>query len=257
MRRLIWAVPDLSHDAFLGGRLRLWQPVAGYRAGVDAVMLAAAVSAQTGDSVLELGCGVGTASLCLASRVPGLAVTGIEVQPDYAALATRNAAENRLPLRVLNTDLRELPADIRNAQFTHVMMNPPYFDRDTGTAAKDNGRDTALGGATPLADWLNTGIKRLAPKGHLTLIMRMERLPEVMVAIGTRLGSLVLQPIAGRLMRPPELFLLRGTLAGRAPFHMASPLTMHKGATHSVDSESYTDTLHAVLRNGEKLIIAP
>lgn len=60
-----------SHDQFLGGRLMVAQPKTGYRAGVDPVLLAASVPAVRGESVLELGCGVGVASLCLAARVPG------------------------------------------------------------------------------------------------------------------------------------------------------------------------------------------
>ncbi|MEY2961347.1 MAG: hypothetical protein RLZ60_1177, partial [Pseudomonadota bacterium] len=56
---------DLSCDNFLNGKVRVWQPINGYRAGVDPVLLAAAVPAKSGQTVLELGCGVGTASLCL------------------------------------------------------------------------------------------------------------------------------------------------------------------------------------------------
>jgi SAM-dependent methyltransferase len=97
-------------DGFLGGRLLIHQPVAGYRAGTDAVLLAAAVPARAGDRVLELGCGVGTAALCLMARVPGLSVTGVERQPDYADLARRNASENGLPLQVVTADLARLPA---------------------------------------------------------------------------------------------------------------------------------------------------
>ena len=57
-------------DAFLGGRLVLRQPARGYRAGADAVMLAAACSARAGERVLELGCGAGAALFCLGARVP-------------------------------------------------------------------------------------------------------------------------------------------------------------------------------------------
>ena len=81
------ADPELTHDGFLGGRLHLWQPRRGYRAGVDPVLLAASVPAQAGQSVLDLGCGAGAAMLCLGVRVPGLDLNGLEVQPDYAALA--------------------------------------------------------------------------------------------------------------------------------------------------------------------------
>ena len=88
---------ELSCNEFLGGRVRLWQPLSGYRAGVDPVLLAASVPATAGQTVLELGCGAGAAILCLAARVPGLHLTGVELQPAYADLARRNAAENDHP----------------------------------------------------------------------------------------------------------------------------------------------------------------
>ncbi|MEL6934975.1 MAG: methyltransferase, partial [Pseudomonadota bacterium] len=77
-------------DAFLGGKLNIWQPVAGYRAGIDPVMLAASVQAETGQELLDLGCGVGVAALCAARRVDGLRITGLELQTPYADLARRN-----------------------------------------------------------------------------------------------------------------------------------------------------------------------
>ena len=75
---------ETREDAFLGGRLTIRQPVRGYRAGADPVFLAAAVAAKPGERVLELGCGVGTALLCLGARVAGLDLTGVERQGDLA-----------------------------------------------------------------------------------------------------------------------------------------------------------------------------
>ena len=254
MARLNWGVtePD-TLDAFLGGRLQIRQPRRGYRAGVDPVLLAASITARPGQSVLELGCGVGTAILCLGRRLPGLAMTGVELQPDYAELARHNAKANDLPLDVITADLLALPAELRQRRFDHVMMNPPYFDRDAGTSAADPGRDTALGGATPLADWLDIGARRLAPKGYLTLIQRMERLPEALTALQGRLGSIVIRPVAGRPERAPGLFILRARQEGRAPFRLLPTLVMHIGATHDGDKDSYTPQVAAILRNGADL----
>ncbi|WP_333714500.1 tRNA1(Val) (adenine(37)-N6)-methyltransferase [Yoonia sp.] len=246
---------ELTQDAFLGGRLHVWQPRKGYRAGVDPVLLAAAVPARAGDTVLELGCGVGTAALCLAARVTGVAVTGVEVQPQYADLARRNARENKADVAVVAADLAALPDDLRQRQFSFVIMNPPYFDRRNGTEAADAGRDIALGGCTPLATWLDVGIRRIAAKGHLVLIQRIERLPEVLDGIRGRLGSVVVCPIAGRTGKPPDLFLLMARQDGRAPFRMTAPLVLHEGATHDGDRESYTQVIRDVLRKGADLTV--
>ncbi|WP_296422818.1 methyltransferase [Yoonia sp.] len=248
---------ELTTDAFLGGKLQILQPRRGYRAGVDPVLLAASIAAKPGQSVLELGCGVGVASLCLAARLPGLTLTGVELQVDYAALARRNAMANDAPLTVITADLRALPAKLRQKRFDHVIMNPPYFDRAMGTAATDQGRDMALGGDTPLASWLDIGARRLGPKGYLSMIQRIERLPEVLAALDGRLGSLIVRPIAGREGRPPELFLLRARQEGRAAFQMAPALVMHQGAVHLGDAESYTAAVGNVLRNGAALDILP
>ncbi len=244
---------DLTCDAFLGGLVTVEQPRKGYRAGVDPVLLAASVDAKPGQTVLELGCGVGVASLCLAARVPDVQVTGVEMQEAYAALGRTNAARNAAPLQVITADLRALPDVIRQKRFDHVMMNPPYFDRRAGSASDDGGRDTALAGDTPLADWLDIGARRVGPRGYLTIIQRMERLPEVLGALHGRLGAMVLLPIAGRAGKAPELFLLRARQEGRAPFRMAPPLIMHEGAAHRRDAESYTSQVRDILRNAASL----
>lgn len=257
MQRLIWAVTDdLTHDAFLGGKLHLWQPKSGYRAGVDPVLLAASIPASAGDTVLELGCGVGAASLCLAARVPTLKVIGVELQQSYATLAVRNFEQSGQDMTVVQADLRALPREIRQIQADHVLMNPPYFDRSFGSAARDAGRDTALAGETPLADWLHVGISRLRPKGFLSVIQRIERLPEVLSGLDERVGSVVVQPIAPREHATPHLFILRAKHSGRSPFCLKSPIFMHQGNAHDGDRDSYTPAINAVLRDGAALSFA-
>ena len=240
----------LTRDAFLGGKLYLWQPRSGYRAGVDPVLLAASVRARAGESVLDLGCGVGAAALCLGARVPGLVLTGVELQPEYAALAERNGAGT---LEVITADLAHLPLDIRQRQFDHVLANPPYFDRTAGFAARDSGREAAMGEATPLRDWVKIAARRLAPKGYAHFIHRAERLPELLAAMPAYLGSIEVLPIAPRTGRAAELVIVSARKSGRAAFCLYAPLIMHQGAHHEHDADSYVPAVKAVLRDGAPL----
>jgi len=248
---------DLTYDDFLGGRLRIWQPRVGYRAGVDPVILAASTPVKSGDTVLELGCGVGVASLCIAARIQNVELTGVEMQPAYAALARRNGSDNSADFNVITADLRALPTELRQQRFNHVIMNPPYFDRSMGTSAQDEGRDIAFGGDTPLNDWITTGAKRVGPRGYLTLIQHMTRLPEVLDALSGKLGAIIVRPVMGRTGRAAEHFLLQARQEGRAAFRMAPPLIMHAGDAHQGDQVGYTQQVSDALRNGAELPIWP
>lgn len=242
-----------NRDGFLGGRLSILQPARGYRAGVDPVLLAAAVTARPGQSVLELGCGVGVASLCLQARVGGLNLTGLELQPDYAGLAERNARENGLSLRVVTGDLSRMPAELRSVNFDHVIANPPYYRPGHRTTSGESGRETALAGPTPLADWIDAGVRRLSPRGVLTVIQRADRLLDLLSACDGRLGDVQLQPLAPRTGRAAELVLLRAVKGARGPFRLHAPLVLHEGERHEGDGENYHKAIRAVLRNGEIL----
>ena len=251
------AFPDsaLTTDGFLSGRLRLRQPRTGYRAATDPVLMAAAVPARRGESILELGCGAGVASLCLAARVPGVALTGLELQPDYAELARWNAMDNGVALRIVVGDLADLPAELRAESFDHVMANPPYYPARGGTAAADPGRETALREATPLAAWIDTAIRRLKPGGWLTVIQLAERLPDLLAGLDARMGSVRVLPLAARAGRPAGRIILHARKGGRAPFRLCAPLVLHAGPEHLADGEDYTPLVRAVLRDGAALDI--
>ena len=247
----------LTEDAFLGGRLRLLQPAQGYRAGVDPVLLAASVPAMLGQRVLELGCGVGAALLCLGRRVPGLSLTGVEIQPLYADCARRNALGNGIEAQVVQADLSHLPAEIRQMRYHHVLANPPYFLRENGTPASNISRETALGEQTSLAVWVQTAAKRLEPGGHGTFIQRADRLEQLLTLMGQQLGSLQVLPFAPRVARDSHLVLVRGRKGGRARLRLHAPVIMHCGVAHVRDADDYSNEISAVLREAQALNFPP
>lgn len=239
----------LTHDAFLGGRLKLWQPARGFRAGLDAVMLAASIPARPGQGVLDLGCGVGAASLCLHARVPGLDLVGVELQPAYAALAARNGAEAGARFSVHEAAVEALPRALRAQRFDHVMLNPPFYRQGRGSPARDAGRETALRDGGDLGFWIAAAARRLAPRGTLTAIIGAERLPEVLGALPRALGGVAVKPLQPAAGREASRVLLRAISASRAGFRLLAPLVLHEGTGDG----AFTPEAEAVLRAGAPL----
>lgn len=240
-----------TDNGFLGGRLRLLQPRDGYRAGADPVLLAASVRASAGESVLELGCGVGTALFCLGARVPGLSLTGVERQPDLARLAVRNAERNGIAARIVGADLAALPPELKATAFDHVMFNPPFFTG--GTAADDAGRAAGRHVETPLAVWVETALRRLRPGGGLYLIARVAQVPELISLADGPAGAIELVPLAPRRGREARLAILMARKGRRGPFRLHPPLVLHDGDRHLGDGDDHSAAATAILRDGASL----
>lgn len=226
---------------FLDGRVVVEQPDDGFRSGTDAVMLAAAVPARSGQSALELGAGNGAASLCLAHRVAGLDLTGVEVDAQAATFAARNAGTKA---RMVQADIFDLPPDLRR-DFDHVFTNPPFHDG--GQQSPDPARARALNDAGSLEQWLRLGLQRTVSGGFFTTIIRADRAPEALNALGHRgINLLPLWPRAGQAAKRVILLARKGS---KAPFHLLAGLVLHEA------DGRYTGAAEAVLRDGCALAI--
>lgn len=244
----------LTQDAFLNGRVMASQPRDGYRAATDPVFLAASVPVRAGQNVLELGCGAGVASLCLAARIGGLTLAGVEVQRPYADLARRNAAANSVDMTVFDADLTALPAPLRDLRFDHVIANPPYYGAH-GPASRDAGRDRALREETPLDAWVDVALRRVRDGGYVTFIHLSARLPDLLAGFRAR-ASVTVLPLAARANRPARRVIVQARKGGRAPFVLLPPLVVHQGDTHPGDCDHFTCAARAILRDAAALDMA-
>ena len=239
---------DWTENRLLGSRVRVRQPRTGNRAAIDPVLLAAAVAAEPGERVLDVGCGVGTVALCLAQRVDGVCVTGIDQDPALIHLACANAAANALGARLTfrAADLLDPNAELRAPGFDHVIANPPHLPADTGQPARDPGRRTAaVEGKAQLADWAAFCIRAVRPGGTVTWLHRADRLPEIVIALSQGLGGLAVYPLwpGGRTNRPAKRILIAGRRGARAPFRLLPGMVLHRPDGH------FTAEAEAVLRH--------
>ncbi len=180
---------DLS---YLAGDWRLFQKRAGHRWSMDDLMTAWVavrdLDAAAPLRALDLGCGLGSVLLLVAWRLPCAEVTGIEAQPERAAMARRSIAYDGVAerCRVVDGDLRELPAELHD--FDLVTGTPPYFPRGTGVESPAPGvapcRFEVRGG---VEDYLAVAAARAAPGGRIVMCssaLEQDRVTEAVVELG-------------------------------------------------------------------------
>ncbi len=238
---------EVSLDALLGGRVRLLQPKDGLRAAIDPVFLAASVPALSGQSVLEVGCGSGAAALCLAARVPGVAVTGLDLQVDLIQLAGDSADLNRMAERVafVAGDLLAPPPSVQERQFDHVMANPPFAKSGTGRVSPDRGKALAsVEGPADLAAWVAFCIARVTAGGSVTFIHRADRAGEVASLFAAGGLATVVFPLG------PKRVLVQGNKKDAGSVTYMPGLELHQA------DGTFSPAADAVLRDGRALVLA-
>src|SRR5205085_1182682 len=223
--------PQITEDLILGGRVRLRQPASGARAAIDPVFLAASVAAGPADQVLDVGCGPGTAMLCLAARVPQCRISGLEMQRELVRLAGDNIDLNGMTgrLSVMIGDLRQPPPRLSPGSFDHVMANPPFLPRGQGTEAPSPAKAAAHHeGEANLGDWVRFALSMCKAKGSITFIHRADRIDVLLGQIAGRAGEVVVFPLWAGAGRPASRILVRARKQIAAPARLAPGLVLHE-----------------------------
>jgi tRNA1(Val) A37 N6-methylase TrmN6 len=237
---------ELTDDAVLGGRLRLIQTRGGHRVGHDAILLAAATPARSGDRVVDFGAGIGAAGLAVAVRVGEVNVALVEIDSALAAIAADNAMRNGLAARVraIALDVTAPPdvfdaAGLPAASADHVLMNPPFNELSRQHVSPDPDRRTAhVAGPEALFEWVAAAARLLHSAGTLTTIWRADGLARVLAALEPHFGGAAVLPVHGRAGEPAIRVLVRAKKASRAPLALLPALVLNdRAARPTVEAE--------------------
>jgi len=243
-------MPNSDLPFFLDGALQIAQG-AGYRAGMDAALLAAAMQVPLSKHALELGCGVGTALLCAAWRNPNAVFTGVEKQTELAELAANNAARNQMNERVdiHPISISNLAAHFKPDHFDQVFFNPPFQDHKTQGNLPKPGKDTAfIADDADLAFWVRQAVIFVKARGYITVIHRADRLAQLVALLHGSCADIRVQPIAPRVGNPAHRVLVRARKGVRSPSKLLPPLILHQA------DQQYTRQADAIFRGKQALV---
>jgi tRNA1(Val) A37 N6-methylase TrmN6 len=234
--------PQIVENGLLNGRVRLRQPARGYRAGMDAALLAAAVDASPGQTVIEAGCGAGAVLMQIAARRPGVVLTGIERDPAMAALAMENAALNGMEATatIRQGDVAAGFRALGRAPADWVVSNPPFFDDAKALRAPSEGKRGAWMADDGLRAWTGFLLKAVREGGRIVMIHRADRLADLLALLGDKAGSFAVRPVHPFADEPAKRVLVHAVKTGRAPLRLLPPLVLHdrEGGKHSAQAEA-------------------
>lgn len=242
---------DIIH--VLNKRVQLRQIPEGFRTSMDSVMLAAACPVKSGQSVLDLGCGVGSVGLCILERVPDVNLTGIDIQQDHVEESWKNAALNGM-----ESQAEFECADIRTLEmesFDHVVCNPPYFEAGAHIPSPSDSRAKAIGHLEQdldLRDWVDCAFRHIKGQGSLTVIHTAGALDDILHSLygstgGKRFGAIEVFPLWPREGAAAKRVIVR------AWKHKKTPATILPGLTLHTPEGQYTQAADTVLRDAQVL----
>ena len=232
--------PEIVENALLGGRVRLRQPARGYRAGMDAALLAAAVGARAGERVIEAGCGAGAVLAQLGVRIPGLTLAGLERDPAMAALARENMALNALDADIREADVASGFRPLGLPPFDWAVSNPPFFDDPSALRAPAPGKQAAWMADDGLKAWTAFLLKSVREGGRIVIIHRADRLADLLALLGEKAGSFSIRPIHPFPDEPAKRVLVQAVKTGKAPLRLLPAFVLHDraGGKHTPEAEA-------------------
>lgn len=246
-----------TDDDFLNGLVKLRQPQKGYRAGTDALLLAASLPAMDG-KLLEVGAGIATPSICYLARLAGEfspQITAIEKFEDVAELAQHNIRKNgfEAQINLLKVDIFDSAAahekhGLMADSFDHIFSNPPFFDSAKGKISNNDYKAMAHSMKhEDLQLWLIFMVRLLKNKAYLSIIYPMEHLYSVLKILENRVGDIRIRPIFSKYNAPATRFLLRAKKGSRAPLKMLPDLVLRH------DDGQVTDFAEGIFRHGHAI----
>lgn len=232
---------------YFGGQVTVFQPKHGYRAGTDALLLAASLCGKPGESFLELGVGSGAVTLLAAHLNPDCSFSGLENNADMLALAWKNTAAHK-NIEITEGSIRSLLKDW-HLKFDQVFTNPPFFDKRNAVRMPDVKAPSFINKSMGIEHWINAMLLTLMPRGYGTLIYRADSIEKVLAALSGKAGRLRILPIHSFAGQPAKRVLIQFRKGVKSESTLLPALVLHERE----GAEKFTPEVMKIINGAARL----
>lgn len=210
----------------------LIQKKKGFRYGIDSVLLSDFLKIRKEGRLMDLCSGSGVVALLAGAKYPLTYIEGMEIQKDYADMASRSVEMNGLSdrIKICQGDLKNVRESFPAESFDYVTCNPPYMIGSHGQSNQDQAKSIARHEVTcTLSDVIAAAAWLLPVKGHFYMVHRPFRLAEII----DKLKKGGLEPKRMRMVYPtvkkePNMVLIDAVKGGRERVTVEAPLIIYR-----------------------------
>ncbi len=219
---------ELTEDTILNGKISILQPKTGYRVAIDPIILANFIDIKPEESILDVGCGVGTISLILKKKNITSEINAIDVDSDICEICKQNSLKNNLNINVINSNIEDahLQSPLKGKLFDHVVTNPPFFNPKSSRMGYN--KRLANFETIELNDWISHCLKFLKNKGSFSIIHSGHRLEEVLYALKNKAAAIEIIPIFPKENSDAIRVILKCIKGSKKFTKISPPIILHE-----------------------------
>ena len=233
---------ERTDDTGFGGIKVIQTKGSGY--GVDAVLLAAFASGETGAKGLrkdtaeplrlaDLGTGCGVVAFIIHHKLGGAQVTGYDINPEAVDRARRACDMNGLAddIDFICCDIKDIGAA---GGFDAVLTNPPYFRRtpdEPGAADPDERYIARHETSADIRDFAGTASAMLKEGGSLYMVHRPDRLADIICEMRSAgIEPKEMQFVVPSAGKAANMVLIHGIKGAGPELRMLPEIAVHTAA---------------------------
>jgi len=240
---------EISLDNFLDGKIKIYQPKNGYRAGIDAVLLASCVQVFKKCKILDIGSGTGVISFFIASKYKNVEIVGIEKNFKYYSLSMRSLRLNKVKSKIkfFNKDFKH----ISNMKSDIIVSNPPWFRQNSTYKSYNSLLNDAKIESLKLDLWIEKVLINLNSTGEYYTIFPYRRIEEMIKILRNHFKSVKIYPVSSFKSKPPDKAIILAKRSGKeSNFNEYNRIITHR------KNKSFMKNINNILKKGNSLSLA-